>query len=210
MKNLMVVLCVSAVLCGTAQANLLLNSGFETNGGYGGATAANWTETLEGAATGVEGWANYAGNWGMAVYWWSNGGTGGFYQNVAVTEGLQYEFSCQTLRDGNGQWIEGEWVPNTMQGTYTMKIDWLDAGNNLLGTTAIDITNTMGVGAGGWVLKAVSGTAPVGAVSANVGFDAVGVNNAGKFDEASFDVIPEPITVTLLGLGSLFLARRRK
>jgi hypothetical protein len=210
MKNLMVVLCVSAVLCGTAQANLLLNSGFETNGGYGGATADNWTETLAGAATGVEGWANYAGNWGMAVYWWSNGGTGGFYQNVTVTEGLQYEFSCQTLRDGNGQWIEGEWVPNEMQGTYTMKIDWLDADNNLLGTTAIDITNTMGVGAGGWVLKAVSGTAPVGAVSANVGFDAVGVNNAGKFDEASFDVIPEPVTVTLLGLGSLFLARRRK
>jgi hypothetical protein len=211
MKKLMMVLCVSLlVLCGTANANLLLNSGFETNGGYGGATADNWTETLAGDATGVEGWANHDGNWGMAVYWWSNGGNGGFYQNVAVTAGQQYEFSCWTLRDGNGQWVNGEWVPNTMAGTYTMKIDWLDGSGAILGTVSDDITNTMGVGAGGWLLKAVAGIAPVGTVSANVGFDAVGVNNAGKFDDASFDVIPEPITVTLLGLGSLFLARRRK
>ncbi|MEN6384339.1 MAG: PEP-CTERM sorting domain-containing protein [Phycisphaerales bacterium] len=221
MKNLMVVLCVSAVLCGTVQANLLLNSDFETNDGYGGGSAANWTETMvapnnDGSATGIEGWANHGGNWGLAVYWWSNSGNGGFYQNVAVTAGQQYGFSCWTLRDGGGQWLpdpenpEGPtiWVPNTMAGTYTMKIDWLDASANILGTTSTDITYTMGTAE--WIQLTLDGTAPAGSVSANVGFDAAGVNNAAKFDEASFDVIPEPVTITLLGLGSLFLARRRK
>lgn len=231
MKKLMfVMLCVGAglVLCGTAQAtNLLLNAGFETNGGSGGSAADHWTETLvapnfDGSATGVEGWANQGVDsaWGMAVYWWNNpggvaGGNGGFYQSVAVTAGQAYDFSCWTLRDGGGQWLpdpenpEGPtiWVPNDMTGTYTMKIDWL-AGETLLGTTSQDITYTMGTE--GWVLMTLSGTALAGADTAHVGFDAVGVNNAGKFDNASFDVVPEPITMALLGLGSLFLARRRK
>jgi hypothetical protein len=220
MKKLMfVMLCVGLglVLCGTTQAaNLLLNSGFEINGGYGGSAAANWTETLDGSATGVEGWANQGVDsaWGMAVYWWNNGGNGGFYQSAAVTAGQVYDFKCFTLRDGGGQWLPDPenpggptiWVPNTMTGTYTMKIDWL-AGTTLLGTTSMDITYTMGTA--DWIQLTLSGTAPTGADTANVGFDAAGVNNAGKFDNASFDV-PEPVTMTILGLGSLFLARRRK
>lgn len=221
MKKLMVILCVSVVLCGAARAELLLNGNFETNVGYGGGTADNWVETMvppnnDGSATGIEQWANHGGNWGMAVYWWSNSGNGGFYQPVAVTAGQAYEFSCWTLRDGGGQWLpdpenpEGPtiWVPNTMTGTYTMKIDWLDADDALLGTTSQDITYTMGTA--DWVQMTLDGTALAGCVKAHVGFDAAGVNNAGKFDDASFVAVPEPVTMTILGLGSLFLARRRK
>jgi hypothetical protein len=210
MKKLMyVMLCVGLglVLCGTAQAaNSLLNPSFNpVEGGGGGAAAANWTETLvppnnDGSATGVEQWAGHFGypDWGMAVYWWNNGGNGGFYQDVAVTAGASYGYTIYATRDAG-----------VLAGSIAMTIEWY--GDELLGTTSKDITNLIGVEEWpnpNWVNVFLAGEAPTGADVARVMISATGVTKALKFDDASF--VPEPATMTILALGSLFLARRRK
>jgi hypothetical protein len=204
-----VMLCVGLglVLCGTAQAdNLLLNSSFETNTG-GGGSAANWTNT---GATGTETWAWHTGDWGMAVYswggWegcpWPEAGTGEFYQDVAVTGDTYYAYTIWATRD---PWT----VP--MAGSITMKIEWYD-GATLLSTVSRDITNAIGVEAPplpNWVQVNIDPLSPTDADMARVMISTHVVNNALKFDDASFGV-PEPVTMALLGLGSLFLVRRRK
>ena len=213
-KLMYVMLCVGLglVLCGTAQAgpapNLLLNPSFNpVEGGGGGGAAANWTETLvppnnDGSATGVEQWAGRFGypDWGMAVYWWNNSGNGGFYQDVAVSAGTSYEYTIWATRDAG-----------VLAGSIAMEVGWYQ-GAILLGTTSKDITNLIGVEA--WPLTNYVNVsiddplAPPGSDTARVMINATGVTKALKFDDASF--VPEPATMTILALGSLFLARRRK
>jgi hypothetical protein len=210
MKKLMyVMLCVGLglVLCGTAQANSLLNPSFDpVEGGGGGGAAANWTETLvppnnDGSATGVEQWAGRFGypDWGMAVYWWNNGGNGGFYQDVAVSAGTSYDYTIWATRDAG-----------VLAGSIAMTIEWYQ-GLTYLSATSLDITNLIGVEA--WPLTnyvnvSLTGEAPLLADTARAMISATGVTKALKFDDASF--VPEPATMTILALGSLFLARRRK
>jgi hypothetical protein len=204
MKKLMVILCVSVVLCGTAQAaNLLLNADFETNGGFGGTTADNWTETgplysdpLQNAV-GIEGWANHGGGWGVAFYWWI-GPESGIHQDVAVTAGQEYEFKGWMLDDAAA----------VTTSVYTMTIEWYQ-GTNLLGSTSEDISSQL---TNTWKELGLTGTALTGSDMARVIVSASGMVSGEtlKFDDASFVAVPEPVTMTILGLGSLFLARRRK
>jgi hypothetical protein len=209
MKKLMMVLCVSLlVLCGTANANLLLNPGFETSGQipdpgnmWGDGTALNWTKT---GAVNREGWANHSGDWGNTFQWWQ-GASGSFYQEVAVTAGTKYELSAWYLDD----------KATVTQSVYTANIEWYQ-GATLLGTTTLNLSPLL---SNVWQQLSVSGTAPTNCDIARIVFSGsnmyefpVGSNGGEvlKVDDAAFDVIPEPVTVTLLGLGSLFLARRRK
>ena len=98
-----------------------------------------------------------------------------------------------------------------------LAIDFLGAGNSLLGSAARELRAGGQVNNAGWLQHFVSGTAPAGTLLVQVRGSMVngvvnpGVNPQSAFlDDFSLTVIPEPSSVALLGLGLVGLSRIRR
>jgi len=151
--------------------------------------------TMSGVA-GYEGWAAHTGSRGIAVRTWAGSEGEAHYDNVSVTGGESYLYTLWGLSDDV-----------ITQGSYYMKVEWYD-GENLLGESVKDISD--GLTNADWTQFSFNVTAMAGSDSARVMFGGTGVNVVGKFDDASFVEVPEPATVFILGLGGLFLSRRKR
>lgn len=188
-------------LCGTSLVsaqNLLLNPGFEL--GSGG-SATSWTKW---AGANREPWANHSGAYGMALEWWVSA-NGGFYQDVpgTYTPGDTYQLSAWFLDD--------KAVVTTS--VYLTKIEWFDASNAMIGSQVMNVSPLVN---NTWQELSMTGTVPVGTAYARVVFEGQNMVSGEtlKIDDASFILIPEPTSMTLLGLalglGGLILIQRRR
>lgn len=211
MKKLIVLLAVLAMV-GVAQANLLINGDFAL--GSDGTTAPDTVALAWGEWNGG-GWnnreANIHGIGGDETNYYKALGNGGItdqglYQTVLATEGLTYKASVDS---GD---TEGWWFANG-----ELKIEFLDAGNAILGSAFEHWTHTSGDTPLPWANYSLTAVAPTGTTQItfllmNQGFDPGNEWAFGgtmRFDNANLEVVPEPATMVLLGLGGLLLRRKK-
>ena len=98
--------------------------------------------------------------------------------------------------DGRGEWTASLFYddPANVIGTYVQDYYWLGVGDVVRFTDAVGITATP---------ESVGGT--LGILMQNTTGDKIA-----QFDELTVSVVPEPATLSLLGLGALALLRKRK
>ena len=98
--------------------------------------------------------------------------------------------------DGRGEWTASLFYddPANVIGTYVQDYYWLGVGDVVRFTDAVGITATP---------ESVGGT--LGILFQNTTGDKIA-----QFDELTVSVVPEPATLSLLGLGALALLRKRK
>lgn len=121
------------------------------------------------------------------------------YQDVSVSQNTQYEVSWKALSESSidGQVIQ--WV----------KVEGLQSGAavEMIQEYTMGLTNT---GYGNWIDQSFdfnSGSYD----SVRLTFDSGGsIYKYYRFDNVSMDVVPEPATMALLGLGGLASLRRRR
>ena len=191
-------------LVSIANANLLLNPGFEDGSGN---DATSWWRYQN---AGREPWANRSGSYGMAWWSWADW-YGGFGQDVSVSLGagqvVQFTIwgNAETgfvAKAGQEEaWIKLEfWSGSTKAYEVTQSVyQALVANYNTWNQYSLTVTNN------------VSGITLVKPI---VGFgNVVGYNSgAVKWDDATLDVIPEPAAMGLVVLGGamvIALSRRR-
>ena len=197
-----IVLLAMLSLAGSAQAELLLNRSFDDLLGTGNPSSANWggwsygsagaAALLDGAPDPAHSGPAYAEVWAWA------GGSGGFYQGgLTPVVGEAYELSIWARDQGWGDDKNLSLVLQVNDGS----------GWNLLVNELV----YSGVGLGDsdyHQFSVITPAIPAGTVEAEFSFTFAG---SGTFalDDASMAVVPEPMTLSLLGLGGLFLRRRK-
>jgi len=199
MKKFLIVMTALALGGGIAQANLLVNGGFEDGttswtGPWGNGTVENWNTPPEGTE------AFYLkGNWA------GSGTNEGILQATgagSITPGSSYTVSGSFYLD-NG------WTASA-QG---VKLEFFDSGNNLLG----GFTNSLGdLTASQWNTRSLTATAPNNSSYAQVVFEVTGAGAGGVLGAdnlgLSAQAVPEPTSAALFGLigVGLVLFRRKK
>ncbi len=210
------------VLASTASANLLVNPGFEDTP-FPGAEEA-------GAGSGWTGFSNFGGPFrvqcqppgaacadpiGETTIGAHGGtvvlkafGTSGAYQDFAASEGDSFSGSVWTLNPLNAD------IMTNSQIAFALII-FLDAGGIDLGATVASNVLTSADPQNAWNLLSVIATAPAGTTTARfqVMTDSNGDGGgAPRFDDASFQVVPIPGALLLMGPALLGLIgfRRKK
>lgn len=197
--GLMVGLLIGAL---TAQANLLVNAGFESP-----LSANDWSTTWGSQQFARETWNNppegsYAiylkGTWAGGDNW-----GGGLQAVTGITAGLTYNLSASFYWD------------NGWSASYqAMKLEFFNASAVML----VAYTNYLqGLPEATWTVRSITNVvAPVGSAYAQVVFEGSGFGGAGVLGADNFileaQAIPEP-SVALLGLlggGIVMLLRRLK
>jgi len=211
MKKLVLVLVILAF--GTAvHAELLSNAGFESGlTGWTGAGAvmqssynyAASTQTVVTNALLARSGTNYlqVGNYAS----WGSWGYSMAYQDVTVTGavGKTYNLSAYFMDDWGGAGTQGAV-------SSILKLEFWGTGGKLL-TTIVGPTSISKDWNLGWQLLSLSGIAPAktGKIRAVVGQGST-LDEQLRIDDVSLvQVVPEPITLALLGFGGLFLRRRK-
>ena len=193
-------------LAGSANAELLLNRSFDDlDGGTGNPTSASWgtwnwdpsggsagaAVLLDGAPDPANSGPAYAEIWAWA------GGSGGFYQGgLAPVVGEVYELSIWARDQG---WGDDKNLSVTLH---------VDDGSGMSLLVNEMLYSGAGLGDSDYhKFSVLTPAIPAGTIAAEFGFTFAG---SGTFalDDASM-AVPEPMTLGLLGLGGLFLRRRR-
>lgn len=184
----------------TAEANLLLNAGFES-----ALSAQDWSTTWGAGQFARETW-NSPPEGSYAIYLkgtWNGGDNygGGLQSVTGITAGLTYNLSASFYWD------------NGWSSSYqAMKLEFFDSGNTMVAA----YTNYLqSLPEATWAVRTISGVAPVGSVRAQVVFEGNGFGANGVLGADNFVLdaqpIPEPAAALLglLGGGALALLRRR-
>lgn len=218
--------CVLAAGSSHAATIAITNGSFET-GSVGSSTIAGWTTTA--GATGF--WlTNVAGSptdptspHGGLLYLSANRLSGGAASQPASTtlsQTVSLSAASSEIVSGSATVNFSVWYnDNDTADGGQVNITFLDGsaaviGSVLsLGNAAADATAIPGTAAGVWDLRTLTGSVPVGAVSARIdlisnryGFSATNI----AFDDLSMTVIPEPSAALLCALAPLGLALRRR
>ncbi len=177
----------------SGRGDLILNTDFEVNQGFGGGTADSWINT---GRSGIEGWSAHSGSWGLAVYGFALPETpyyGTFYQvATGVQAGNDYGFSIWANKDDNFTAAAAE-----------LSVEWYDIDSLRIGGVTNNVYSSLNTS---WQQFTVSGTAPANATTLRVQVNVTGINDGGalKFDEANLTVVPEPGAFTLSVVGMVF------
>jgi hypothetical protein len=207
MKTSLVVMAMLLLVCGVSvQANLLTNGDFAL--GSDGTTAPNNAALAWSQYNSSGGWNNretsgnpIPGNYLLAIG--AAGGYGAFgWQDVAGTAGVTYTLSADAALD------------NWWKNAGYLKIEFYNAGGtspaNLVGFAELSPHFAQaGYDTGlPWANYSITGTAPAGTATVRAVLGTWGEGGTARFDNAV--LVPEPATMIMLGLGSLFMARRKK
>ena len=231
MKKLILLFAILAMV-GVAQAEMLVNGGFEASTtsdspwlSWGsGATGGSWAAYYRTLNTGGGG-AGGSSNWlDLPVTGWSSWGWGynvafqgkipDGQAGISVTQGSWYKMSA--------------WYNSTTATSAMLGFEWCDDsgilldvdGDGIRGGENDDKINIMRpiVADGTWqyveaIVQAppldMQGNPLVGLTNIIAVFGGAGYGSHLGLDNASLTLVPEPISVALLGLGGLFLRRRK-
>jgi hypothetical protein len=220
MKKLVILLALLALAI-PVQAEIVSNGGFEIDDNPDGTYyAAGWGDWEWGGWRGFKnndpladgggdsGYAAYAGTaYGYAGASSDWGAVAGINQTVSPTVGVEYiasvYYSTESWGTDNSARLVIKWWGDFGGGVTEIK-------------TTYSIIDDSGPINGTWNYFSVNtGAVPVGTTSAQYELEAGGHNTSPGdggsvlFDNASMVAVPEPMTVGLLGLGCLFLRRRK-
>lgn len=200
MKRIIVLLAFVAI-AGLAQANLLSNGDFELGapGNLGSNSPTDW------GAWGWNGWLNRDSppsiDTQSVKMWWDDTG---IWQSYAGTAGETYEYSVQ-VQDWSGNTNEITWDAVLAACFYT------DTGGFLLRQEFVLDTATVADDV--WHTLSGTATAPDETYWVQMQLYLTGwedgIDGSIYFDNASLTLVPEPMTMVLMGLGGIFLRRRR-
>ncbi len=191
-----------------AAANLLANPGFEIPVLAGGDTfgAVGWN--VFGGGTFTIKLAPHSGDNAFKTF----GQTSGAFQDFAATPGQLWQGSAWILNPSF----------DAMAGSQiaTANIEWRDAVNNVISflpsAPSITAATPQGSDAAGYTLVNVAGIAPPLTATARfvllTGAFAGPGGGAPFFDDASFELVPEPAALGLIGIATICLGacRRRR
>lgn len=219
MKKVLV-LCMVAALATATQAadisalftNLDFDSGAVTDGALAG------FKGFDAPCTEIIGWTNYpagllndSGVEGPGAWWLSEAYTSA-YGNAGFmsSNDAAYNMSTYTIQSGDVftiSYMAGVWGWGGT-GQWTATLFYNDPAN-VIGTYVQDITAWMADGV--WHSDSTGIAATPASVGGTLGIlmrsTGTGVS---QFDEITINVVPEPATLSLLGLGVLALLRKRK
>ena len=194
-----IVLLMLVAMFATAQANMLTNPGFE-DGAY----------ALKGIP---DGWTAYSPTYTSAWNWHSTAGVGGGKCIELIYQSLTYAYYTGFM----GQYVDvapgdevsfSVWAKSTTEGGTAMPYGYFTMYTSGWGYISYGWLYPVGASTVGdeWTeVSFGSLTAPEG--TAFMGIFLWGNADGILYDDAS--LIPEPVTLSLLGLGALMLRRRK-
>lgn len=213
---LAVCLAVAATMANQASAaNMLANPSFEAAGLTGGDVfgAPDWN-VFGGATFTVHGpsiLAPVGANMGDHAFKTFGGCCSGAWQQFPTTPGQIWNGGAQLLNFSGDQMANGQ--------VGAVNIEWIQADGSTQSAITPFISNGTFTAADApvdeWTLQTITGAAPADAAFARFtvitgDFQPGGPGGAPFFDDAFFEVIPEPSSVILLGLGLVGVAGTRR